>query len=95
MAKNKISDLRDHLFETIEMLKDPEKPLELERARAICNVAQTIINAAKVEVDLVEALDGRAPGSRTFFELPEAERDLPRIAGSGGQPRPQRGMLAG
>ena len=24
MAKNKITDLRDHLFETIEMLKDDE-----------------------------------------------------------------------
>lgn len=32
------------------MLKDPDKPLDLERAKAISGVAQTIINTAKVEV---------------------------------------------
>jgi hypothetical protein len=47
--------LRDHLFETLEALKDKEAPLELERARAICNVAQTVINSAKVEVDYLRA----------------------------------------
>lgn len=74
MARNKISDLRDHLFETIERLKDKEKPMDLARAKAISDVAQTIINVAKVEVDLARALDGRAPGG-TFFELPPAEDD--------------------
>ena len=42
MARNKISDLRDHLFETIEALKDPDRPMELERARTISAVAQTM-----------------------------------------------------
>lgn len=85
MAKNKISDLRDHLFETIEMLKDPEKPMDLERARAVSDVAQTIINAAKVEVDLVRALDGRARGGSTFFEIPpEESRQLPKVLSAGG-----------
>jgi len=51
MAKNKISDLRDHLFETLEDLKDKDAPMDLDRARAIRDVAQTLINAAKVEVD--------------------------------------------
>ena len=78
MAKNKISDLRDHLFETIEALKDPDKPMSLERAKAISDVAQTIINSAKVEVDLVKAINDRAvsavrPGS-TFFDVPEETR---------------------
>ena len=35
MAKNKMSDLRDHLFATLEALQDPDKPMDLERARAI------------------------------------------------------------
>jgi hypothetical protein len=60
--KNKIEDLRDHLFETLEMLKDPDKPMELERAKTISAVAQTIINSAKVEVELARALRGQ-PGS--------------------------------
>lgn len=52
--KNKIEDLRDHLFETIEALKDPEKPMALDRAKRISEVAQTIINSAKVENEFME-----------------------------------------
>lgn len=52
--KNKISDLRNHLFETLEALKDKENPMDLDRARAISDVAQTIINSAKVEVDFMK-----------------------------------------
>jgi hypothetical protein len=44
MARNKLDDLRNHLFETLEALKDEEKPMELDRARTISEVAQTIIN---------------------------------------------------
>lgn len=77
MAKNKVTDLRDHLFETLEALKDPEKPMDLERARVISEVAQTIINSAKVEVDLVKAVSGMAPEGG-FFNLPDQERGIRR-----------------
>ncbi len=67
MAKNKMSDLRNHLFETLEALKDSEAPMDLGRAKAISEVAQTIINSAKVEVEFLKAID--ASTSRTeFFE---------------------------
>ncbi len=77
MAKNKIADLRDHLFETLESLKDPDKPMDLARAKAVCEVAQTIINSAKVEVDLLKAVGASAPGSG-FFGMREESRELPR-----------------
>ena len=54
MAKNKLRDLRDHLFETIEALKDDEKPMEVERAKAISGVAQALISSAKVELQFLE-----------------------------------------
>lgn len=54
MAKNKLRDLRDHLFETIEALKDDEKPMEIERAKAISGVAQALIASAKVELQFLE-----------------------------------------
>jgi hypothetical protein len=73
VAKNRINDLRDHLFETIEALKDPEKPMEIARAKAISDVAQTIINSAKVQVEMAKALSASAPGSAAFFDLPESE----------------------
>ena len=52
--KNKIEDLRNHLFATLEALADDEKPMDLDRARAISDVAQTIINSAKVEVEFMK-----------------------------------------
>lgn len=56
--KNKIEDLRNHLFAALEGLGDTEKPMEIERAKAISEVAQTIINSAKVEVDFIKATGG-------------------------------------
>lgn len=50
MPKNKIDDLRNHLFETLEALKDEEKPMDIERARAVADVAKVIVESAKVEV---------------------------------------------
>lgn len=55
MPKNKIEDLRNHLFATIEGLLDEEKPMCIERAKAVADVAQTIINSAKVEVEYLKA----------------------------------------
>ena len=91
MAKNKLSDLRDHLFETLESLKDPEKPMDLERARAVSEVAQTMINLAKVEVDMVRAVDGRGIEG-VFFSVEGESRELPRIEAAHG-PGPLRAPL--
>lgn len=60
--KNKIDDLRNHLFETIEQLKDAENPMEIDRAKAICEASQQIINSAKVEVEFLKAT-GETTGS--------------------------------
>lgn len=63
--KNRISDLRNHLFAALEGLSDKEQPMELERARAIAEVAQVIINSAKVEVDFLRT--GGTLGEGTGF----------------------------
>jgi hypothetical protein len=54
MPKDKIQDLRHHLFETIEMLKDGD--IEIDKAKAISEVAQVIINSAKVEVQFLKEM---------------------------------------
>ncbi len=81
MAKNKMSDLRDHLFETLEALKDPDKPMDLQRAKTISEVAQTIINSAKVEVEFIKVIDGGTGGE--FFG---ATALPPAAAGNRGAP---------
>lgn len=52
--KNKLSDLRNHLFEIIEKLKDDE--IDIEQAKAIASTAQVIVNSAKVEVDYLKLI---------------------------------------
>lgn len=60
--KNKIEDLRNHLFATIEGLLDEKEPLDLDRAKTVAEVAQVIVNSAKVEVDYMHKLGSRGTG---------------------------------
>lgn len=57
-----INDLREHLFATLEGLRDKENPLDIERAKAVAEVAQTIINSAKVEVEHMK-ISGEVDGT--------------------------------
>jgi hypothetical protein len=82
VAKNKINDLRDHLFVALEALSDPKASVDLERIKATCAVSKQIIESAKVEVAMVRAVNGSSPGTG-FFNLPEESRELPRfVAGA-------------
>jgi hypothetical protein len=58
MTKNKIQDLRNHLFETIELLKDKE--MDVDTALAIAQVSREIINTAKVEVQYLREVNGNS-----------------------------------
>lgn len=61
--KNKISDLNNHLFEAIEMLKNNSDPkasanekMDLETAKRIADLAKVIVEGAKVQVQALELL---------------------------------------
>lgn len=58
MSKN-IDDVRTHLFAVLGGLADKDNPMELDRAKAICEAAQTIINSTKVEVDFLRVTGGQ------------------------------------
>jgi hypothetical protein len=60
MARNKIEDLRNHLFEVIEMLKDGD--IDMDKAKTIAEVAQVIVNSAKVEVNFIKVVHGNGSG---------------------------------
>jgi hypothetical protein len=60
--KNKIEDLRNHLFATIEQLLDEDRPMDVKRAQAIANVGSAIINSAKVEIDYLKITGGSGSG---------------------------------
>lgn len=80
--KNKIDDLRNHLFAALEGLADQDKPMEIERAKAIADVARVVVESAKAEVQYLVAT-GQMRGTG-FITLPEGDMipARPRLAGS-------------
>lgn len=73
MAKNKLSDLNDHLFMALERLNDEElttEQIEAEskRAEAIIGVANQIIGTAKITLDAMKLVSN---GNLDTTELPE------------------------
>lgn len=56
MARNKLKDVRDHLFETMEMVKSGE--MEIERAQTVANLAGVLVETAKVEVAFLKQVGG-------------------------------------
>lgn len=68
--KNGIVDLRNHLFAALEALQDKENPMDLDRAKTIAQVADRLINAAKVEVEFM-----RVTGAKGSGFIPEAPRE--------------------
>jgi hypothetical protein len=80
MPKHKIDDLRDHLFDTLAALRDPVKPMEVERAKAVADVARVIVDSAKVEVAFLNATGQIA--SSGFLPTDE-QRALPPARAAG------------
>lgn len=77
---NNIDDLRTHLFDTLKALKDKDKPMDLDRARAVADVARVIVDSAKVEVHFLKVTG--AIRSTNF--LPDGDE----------QPAPAKGQLS-
>lgn len=69
---NDIHALRAVLFETLRSLKDRAEPIDLERARAINDTAQVIINSVKLEIDHARIVGGADRGTDFIPVLPAA-----------------------
>lgn len=68
MSENNISTVRQHLLDTLADLRNRDNPMEVERARAVADVARVLVDSAKVEVDFIKA--SGATGSE-FLMQPE------------------------
>jgi hypothetical protein len=84
--KNRLTDLRNHLFETLEALKDEKKPMEVDRARAISDVGQTLIETAKLELKLLE-LTGSVEKPTKFFDEHQPLEGVKLLTASSGSKR--------
>ena len=77
--KNGIEDLRNHLFEAIELLKDGK--MDTGTAKAITNASQTILNSAKIEVDFIRAMGGIGEGTG-FIPLEPMKPNMKKLNGN-------------
>lgn len=74
MMKNKISDLNNHLFAQLERISDEslsgdKLKEEIERARAVSNVAQRITDNARLTLDAV----------RIAVDYPTMQKHIPML----------------
>ena len=76
---NNITTVRQHLLDTLADLRNRDNPMEVDRARAVADVARVLVDSAKVEVDFIKA--SGATGSD--FMQPEESKDAlpPGITG--------------
>jgi hypothetical protein len=59
---NNISTVRQHLLDTLADLRNRENPMEIERAKAVAQVAGVLIDSAKVEVEFIKATNSEGSG---------------------------------
>lgn len=50
-----IEQMRKHLMDTLTDLRDRTNPMDVERARAVADVARVMVDSAKVEVEYIKA----------------------------------------
>lgn len=80
-----IEDLRTRLFAALDGLADKKEPMEIERAKAIADVARVIVDSAKAEIQLVHAT-GAKHASTDFIPLESGAVDESRRLSAGGCP---------
>lgn len=73
-SENTISALREHLFAALKGLRDKDNPMDIERAKAISEVAKTVIDTAKVEVEYLRLNGG---GESEFIDGVVGQKNLP------------------
>lgn len=71
--KNKISDLRDHMFAALERLGDekitPEQlKIEIERSKAVAEVGKVIVESAKAEIMHAKLTGSDIQDTKKFLE---------------------------
>lgn len=72
-----LTDLREHLFATLDALRDKENPMDIDRARAVSEVAKQLIDTAKVEVEYLRVAGG---GESEFIDTAFGASNVPESA---------------
>ena len=79
MARNKINDLRDHLFASLERLDNDELTFEqleseIKKAEAVAQIGNVIIQSAKVEIDFLKAMGKAGTETELFKDIDQQKK---------------------
>ena len=80
MAKNRIENLRDHLFEQLEKLNDDslvstDLRSEIDRAKAMSGLAKEILQSSKIEIEFMKVVGGRDTNT-DFIQINQNAKQL-------------------
>ncbi|RZZ82356.1 hypothetical protein [Pseudoxanthomonas winnipegensis] len=87
MSDYTINDLRGDLAATIKALREGDPKMDVAKAKAIGDLAQTMINSAKVEVDMLRTV-GRGRMKPTGFVALDHQGDTLDRQETGAPPLP-------
>lgn len=73
MRSNDITTVRMHLLNLLSDVCDTNKEINKDRVIAVCNVAQAIVDTARVEIDYIRATNYVGTG---FLECNESLKDV-------------------
>jgi hypothetical protein len=93
---NNITDLRQHLFDALRGLSDKQNPLDIDRAKAVAEVSQTIINSVRAETEHMKVTgqntatgfipaqpaSGRQPAIPVVIDPPDKPSMADQLAGA-------------
>ncbi|WP_282267759.1 hypothetical protein [Stenotrophomonas sp. PS02298] len=87
-----INDMRTDLAATIRALRNNDGNMTVDKAKAIGDLAQVMINSAKVEVDMIRAVGQRGMRPTGFVAIapPGDTLDEQQRTAGGESPRPTR-----
>jgi hypothetical protein len=79
MARNKINDLRDHLFAALERIDNDELTAEqidaeINKAQAIAQIGSVIIQSAKIEIDFLKAMGKAGTETELFKDIDQPKQ---------------------
>ncbi len=78
MPNPHIDQVRQSLLDTLSDLRNKEQPMDIERAKAVAQVASVLVDTAKVENEYLK-ITGQ--DCSKFLEQPTDVPDIPRIDG--------------
>ncbi len=65
-----MTDLRAELMSTLKDLRNKENPMDVDRAKAVAQIASVLVETAKVEVDYIKATGGESDFIKPTQALP-------------------------